>query len=225
MLRNCRTAWLAALIIVASAPVRSADSPLSPPSIGFDRKTEAQLAAEWWQWAASVPGADNPVRDVKGTHCAVGQKGSVWFLAGGFGSSKIRRSCTLPAGKTLFFPIINMAYWPREANNGYTCEMAKSRAALNNDSAMDLFAEIDGVAVREPKHLRISTDKCFNLYGRLPASDRPYDAFPAATDGFWLLLAPLPPGRHLLKFGGRYNRQSESYGQMVQDIEYELVVQ
>jgi hypothetical protein len=38
-------------------------------------------------------------------------------------------------------------------------------------------------------------------------------------------LKPLSAGRHTLKFGGKYNRQSADYGHMVQDIEYVLLVQ
>lgn len=50
-------------------------------------------------------------------------------------------------------------------------------------------------------------------------------SFLLSTDGFWLLLKPLSAGRHTLKFGGKYNRQSADYGHMVQDIEYVLLVQ
>jgi hypothetical protein len=181
-----------------------------------------ELAAEWWQWAASAPAYANPIRDLNGAYCGVGQRGEVWFLAGGFGTSKIRRRCAVPAGKALFFPIINMVYFPRQGSTTYTCAQARQDAALNNDTALDLFAEIDGVAVQNHKDYRVTPGKCFNLYGRLPPIERPYEAFPSATDGYWLLVAPLAKGRHVLKFGGRYNRESDSYGKMVQDIEYEL---
>lgn len=213
---------LAAATLASTAAAASGEvlSPLTP----YKGKVANELAAEWWQWASSAPAGSNPVRDQDGSHCAVGQDGDVWFLAGGFGSAKIRRTCTVPAGKALFFPIVNMVYWPREGNTTYPCERAKHQAALNNDTALDLFAEIDGVPVDDPKRFRVATEKCFNLYGRIPVSERPYDAYPAATDGYWLLLAPLPKGRHTLKFGGRYNRESGAYGRMAQDIEYVLDV-
>ena len=45
----------------------------------------SELTAEWWQWAASipdVPDAPNPTSDTTGASCMVGQRGSIWFLAG-----------------------------------------------------------------------------------------------------------------------------------------------
>jgi len=65
---------------------------LPPGSKADDRSAEA-LSIAWWQWAMSIPDEVNPVRDLTGANCDVGQQGKVWFLAGGFGSSKIRRKC------------------------------------------------------------------------------------------------------------------------------------
>jgi hypothetical protein len=222
-----RISLVCALALLAAYAGAQSPSPFSPmvhpPGAGLDGRSARDLAADWWQWALSAPEATHPIRDTNGVHCGVGQGGNVWFLAGGFGSSKVRRVCTVPAGKTLFFPLVNMVYWPRNLPN-YTCDRAKASAALNNDTAMDLFAEIDGQAVPALKSHRVTTDKCFNAFGRIPADQRPYDAYPAASDGYWLMVKPLPPGVHRLKFGGRYNRNSPEYGRMVQDIEYELVV-
>lgn len=184
----------------------------------------AQLTAEWWQWAMSMPDNINPVRDRTGVNCGMGQQGDVWFLAGGFGSAKIHRVCTVPSGKTLLFPVVNMVYWPAEGETSYTCEEAKAAAALNNDTALDLFVELDGVAMEDVKRYRVSTEQCFNVFGRIPASQRPYDAYPSASDGYWMVLKPLAPGHHTLKFGGRYNRASSAFGRMFQDIEYEIIV-
>jgi hypothetical protein len=200
------------------------DDSLLPPRSSVEGRSIAQLAADWWQWALSATREESPVADVTGSKCAVGQQGNVWFLAGGYGSSRIHRTCPVPAGKTLFFPVINMVYWPSRGEIA-TCPQAKAAAALNNDTAVDLFFEIDGVAVQDLKPYRVSSDECFDVYGRVPAERGAYKAYPAATDGYWLALKPLPKGRHTLKFGGRYNRSSASFGRMVQDIEYELVVE
>ena len=171
-----------------------------------------------------APDEENPVNDLTGSNCAVGQRGAVWFLAGGFGSTKVRRVCTVPAGRALFFPVINMAYWPRRGNTAYTCPQAKAAAAVNNDAALDLFAEIDGVAIEQIKQHRVSSEECFDIFSRVSPERRSYNGYPAATDGYWLLVQPLSKSRHVLRFGGRYS-SSSAYGRMLQDIEYELVVQ
>src|SRR6202043_2144227 len=66
-----------------------------------------QLTAEWWQWALSIPTSINPQLDTTGGNCMVGQRGSVWFLAGIFGGGSATRTCAVPEGTVLFFPVIN----------------------------------------------------------------------------------------------------------------------
>lgn len=195
------------------------------PGFKLEGHSTAELSAAWWKWAMASPDESNPVQDTSGAHCDVDQQGSVWFLAGGFGSSKIKRSCAIPVGKYIFFPIINMAYWqPREVGNRYTCENAKALAAVNNDNALELFVELDGVAVENPKRFRARTKQCFDIFERVPKNLNSYNAYPSASDGYWLLLRPLQKGKHTIKFGGRYPSPDTAYGHMVQDIEYEIFV-
>jgi hypothetical protein len=66
-----------------------------------------QLAAQFVQWSLSIPTDVNPVLDQTGEFCMVGQQGPVWFLAGTFFGGTVTRSCTVPEGTTLFFPVIN----------------------------------------------------------------------------------------------------------------------
>ena len=73
---------------------------LADDRIGLD-----QLTPLWWQWAFSIPSAQNPIADQNGGGCMIGQRGSLWFLAG-FGGTTTR-TCSVPAGLTLFFPVIN----------------------------------------------------------------------------------------------------------------------
>ena len=199
-------------------------SPIQLPGFKLDGRTAADLSAEWWKWAMSSPDEVNPVRDSSGIHCDTGQQGKVWFLAGGFGSSLIRRNCAIPAGKYIFFPIINMVYWPLGPDSGYTCKEAIKNAAVNNETAIDLFVEVDGKAVKNPKRFRARTNKCFDVYERIVAERKPYNAFPSASDGYWILLKPLRPGKHTVKFGGQYNHTTSAYGRNVQDIEYTISV-
>ncbi len=79
---------------------------LSPSTRPYGR-SYSKWAAMWWQWALSEPKATNPVIDPNGADCAEGQSGKVWFLAGS--PTPVTRNCTVPAGKALFFPVINSA--------------------------------------------------------------------------------------------------------------------
>ncbi|PYJ19840.1 MAG: hypothetical protein DME99_11560, partial [Verrucomicrobia bacterium] len=66
-----------------------------------------EWGAQWWRWAYSFPAAQFPPLQAGEVDCSLGQSGSVWFLAGTAGQGPVTRSCTIPAGKALFFPIIS----------------------------------------------------------------------------------------------------------------------
>ncbi|MCU1236948.1 MAG: hypothetical protein JWP63_4915 [Candidatus Solibacter sp.] len=86
--------------------------------VAADEQTSLQqLTAQWWQWAISIPTPQNPILDQKGESCMVGQRGSVWFLAGLQNGGTVKRTCTVPAGTTLFFPVVNAM----EFNSPCTC--------------------------------------------------------------------------------------------------------
>jgi hypothetical protein len=65
-----------------------------------------KLMIGWVRWAESLPWLDGPIKDQTGEHCADGQDGPVWYLAGTAGGPVVRQ-CDIPAGKQLFFPLIN----------------------------------------------------------------------------------------------------------------------
>ena len=117
-----------------------------------------------------------------------------------------------------------MVYWPKN-ENGMTCERAKQLSALNNDKLLDIQVSLDGVVAWNPAHTRISSTNCFNLYGLIPKEYNPPKLYPAATDGYWVMLKPLDKGEHTLKFQAQYNRENGAYGKMAQDIEYQLTVE
>jgi len=64
----------------------------------------------WWQWLLSIPAAANPALDSTGANCGQKQAGPLWFLAGNFGGPAVTRDCTVPAGKSIFFPLVNAIF-------------------------------------------------------------------------------------------------------------------
>jgi len=178
----------------------------------------------WWQWAVSMSHTESPVRDNTGIKCAVNQVGPVWFLAGGYGSSKIKRTCPVPSNKHIFFPIINMLYYPPDTSKQLSCNTVKKGAALNNQYLTSFEVNLDKEQVLNPVHYRNSSKNCFDLIARKPNNGKQIEVYPAATDGYWIMLKPLPIGTHNLSFRAEYNRPGGAYGKMVQDIEYTLEV-
>ena len=94
---------------VLADDLRSRPPVVLPPQSQPYGESYAQWAADWWNWALSIPAEINPAADPTGTNAAVGQHGPVWFLAGAVGSGPlaVTRTVTIPEGKALFFPIVN----------------------------------------------------------------------------------------------------------------------
>lgn len=150
----------------------------------------------WWQWAASFDYEKSPVADRTGELCAAGQDGPVWFLAGVYGSAPVKRSCEVPAGKWLFFPIVNFVVFPSGERTA-TCEHMIAEAQASTDDPLDLAVFVDGAPVENLTQHRQASVECFNL-GEVTGSE----IFPSASDGYYVMLQPLPPGKHEIRWGG-----------------------
>lgn len=186
-----------------------------------------ELSAQWWQWAFSIPVASNPLTDPTGANCMVGQRGSVWFLAGSTSGGTIRRTCAVPEGVTLFFPIINGF----NLNTPGVCgspnvnfSVAELRAQLTPvlDGATGLSAKVDNKPVR---YRRVRSEP---FSGTFPAANIFAEpcapaGFPAGTyspgvdDGYYVKVDRLAPGVHTLAFKG-------TSGSFSLDVEYILNV-
>jgi tetratricopeptide (TPR) repeat protein len=203
-------------LLVAAAVFPSIASAASPPIAAKDSVaglSQPQLTIRWWQWAASFRGSDSPISDRSGRLCGAGQEGPVWFLAGVFGSEPVQRTCHVPAGKALFFPVINYIVMPNGASAGCSDNLRTARGMT--DSPIRLFAEIDGERVEALEQHRVASPGCFNPGERAPGHPM---VGASASDGYWLALAPLPPGRHKLHFGGMLPT-------LAQDVTYTLIVE
>jgi hypothetical protein len=116
-------AVFAAALLLASATV-SAQSFIAPPETLPGGLSYQQWSAKWWQWAWSIPFSTNPILDTTGADCGVDQSGPVWYLAGTAGFNA-ERDCTLPAGKMIFFPIVNLG-------NDYPCPGSNNKPPRSN---------------------------------------------------------------------------------------------
>jgi hypothetical protein len=133
----------------------------------------------------------------------------------------------VPTGKYLLLPVINMIYMQveptREHPTRLSCAKLQAKASANNDNLVSAVVLVDGVAVQDVRQYRVQTPRCFPL--TLDANGEPTDgALLAASDGYWLLLPPLPAGRHVIVVGANYGSKDRPYGNMVQNFEYDLDV-
>ena len=184
------------------------DPPLPrPPDGTYYGTTYAELNVAWFQWILSQPRIGNPGFDPTGAACASGQSGDVWFLAGSFNQTVVERTCTIPPGKAIFFPILN-AFTTCYFGDA-SCTEKELPASLEStfDEVIDMFATIDGCDVGDPVDYRVHATEfsvtlppgnVFQAYG-IPIEGLVEDLY---GGGYWMLFDPLPAGEHTITFGG-----------------------
>ena len=244
MKRLFRLSMLLALSVALIVPlsVGLADGSLGnpgvlPPNSHPYGKTYVEWSLQWSRWAYSIPFATNPViNDLTGAYCGNGQSGPVWFLAGTFNPGAITRSCTIPPGKAIFFPIINV-------NNDYPCpdpnfkpgpgqsmedfltngygDIPGAKDYIDPVTAADLKVEVDGTSLQNLLSYR-KTSSLYYFTGDISLKDT-WDPCvtgteqPAVQDGYWIMLAPLSAGKHTLHLYG-------NNGIWAPDVTYNLTI-
>ena len=193
-----KTLWFALLLGAGVlAPAYSQTSALIPPSEALDGVSQRDLSIKWWQWAASFNPWESPVADKTGSKCGARQEGAVWLLAGTYGTARTTRTCTVPSGRILFFPLANyIVYAPPGSRR--SCMALMAEAATLTDSPTALVLELNGARIEVSIAHRQASAGCFNL--EVLRKD-PEGLGPAAANGYYVALRPLPKGTHTLNFG------------------------
>ena len=195
---------LAAATLSPSARGEPVSESVLPPGGQPYGQTYSEWAADWWVWALSQPTPTNPLLDNTGRRCAEGQTGAVWFLAGTFAGTASRK-CTVPADTALFFPVINLVYcaFTTDPPGQQTEKYVRRQVSFVKDDATGLSASIDGVSVPDIKGRYYEESSLFtvdlppdNLFGTSEELSLCADA------GYYLMVAPLAPGKHTIHFAG-----------------------
>ena len=142
-------AMLAATVGLGSSSglATGATKPLPPQEKHFG-KSYSQLAGDWWKWAGSFPLAQTrSCRTATSTARGV-RAGKIWFLAGNFGGqagepNPSERTCSIPGGKALFFPMSNALFWVPD--DGATVDEVRKKSNDAMDAITGLTATLDGV--------------------------------------------------------------------------------
>jgi hypothetical protein len=207
---------------------------LFPPKSHPYGQSYSEWSGAWWRWAYSFPAGEDtsPVQDPTGNLAHLGQSGRVWFLAGTFGGNEpVTRTVTVPAGRALFFPIIN-ALWinvPELGDNPWSDEQrdfARSIIAPFIDNAFNLSCTIDGVEIERLKRYRTATPDGEEYMVTLPEGNQfglpPGTYGPSIDDGIYLMLKPLSPGEHTIHFTAA--SEGSALGPAALDVTYHLNV-
>ena len=217
---------LTATSTLGSSTTGSSPFIVSPTAIPFG-KTFPQWTIEWWKYVMSFECAINPILDDDGQHALVGQYGPVVYLAGTAGGSATRL-ITITRDKLVLFPVINVI-------NDYPCpdfkpapgqsvESFLSQGAKTTiDQAQNLFVTLDGSPIRVTKASRYAT-RLFQFTGNkdlINCLDPCITGFAqsAVSDGYWIMLRNLLPGKHVLHIHGELAGSG-----FVTDVTYYILV-
>lgn len=226
MHRSLRNALLVGVGLFSAVSSVDADELSNKPGV-YPRDsvvfggTYSSWAAAWQQWADAIPAKEHPLFDT--ADCSKGQSGPVWFLGGKFcrvddtecAKKPAVRSCTVPQGTALFFPVVNFGCLNGEAEAGYCGDKAvvtEMRTFIGDaiGKTTDLQVTVDGARLRGDLHeYRVQSPVYTailpegNLLEAVGEKINP-GAYWGVDDGVYILLEPLPPGDHVLNFKGTF---------------------
>jgi hypothetical protein len=207
------------LLVLALAPVGSllagpgggTDPRVFPLESRMNGASYSEWIARWYQWVCSLPKSHNPLFET--ADCSAGQSGPVWFLGGTFVVAeengvyvgRADRTCRIPSGTKLFFPIIDIAIntLNPDRTDQYLLDYAEYLGGFLVPESLRL--EIDGKAVSDVAQYRVASPVFHtgplpedNILGRDAGTDPR-----VASDGYYVMLKPLSVGTHTVRFSGR----------------------
>jgi hypothetical protein len=195
------TALAAALLGVVGSSSR-ADASGTPGVLhAFAGRSTAQWSARWWQWAAGLPAAQNPL---VGADCRSGQDGPVFFLVGTTGDTDVKRTCHVPRGKALLVPAINSECSSVTGDCGSPASDYRTlRRAAGALFASGVTATIEVDGDRVPVQHVVTPAPPFAItFADLIPFQVPPGSGVSVADGYYTLLAPLRVGRHTVTLFG-----------------------
>jgi len=226
-------------VLAPAALAKHGNPRVIPPNATPGGMTYGDWGAAWWQWALRNPIDNNALNDDTGAKAGVDQLGKVWFLAGTINQTPSEtdpsvyigvadRTCTVPVGKMIFFPIVNTECSTAEGNGTTEAELA-AMCDFYVQHAAGLKVTVDGRALRNLTAYR-GTSSMYPLWWPSdPVLTMPAITEPTASvsDGFWIMLAPLSAGEHVLHWEGNmtFTQAADGFdGVFAQDITYHLTV-
>jgi hypothetical protein len=169
------------------------------------------IVERWWRWYMSIPIGVDAASDPNGLNCGLNQQGAIWFYAAPPWKTE-DRYCEVPYGKAIAVPLITyLSDWPCPASYGFDPapgqsldDLLRTDAASVVDPANSLSAKLDGRSL----NLRRVATKVFGFTAaaNLSQNDDCITGSPqmGLSDGYWIIIDPLPRGRHVMQFTGSW---------------------
>ncbi|MCO6454608.1 MAG: hypothetical protein J5I93_04835 [Pirellulaceae bacterium] len=190
---------LAVCIQVAHAQGGNKNPGVLPPGATYRGMTYGEWGASWWRAAFAIPVVDGDHPLFSGG-AFQGEKGVV-YLAAVVGAPAVVE-VTVPPGTPLFLPVVNAECSVIEPPPFHGDDEEELRACANEfiDFTSGRSASVDGKAVKNLDAYR--TESPLFEFGPLPEDnlfgEPAGTTSPAVDAGYYLMLAPLSKGHHVV---------------------------
>jgi hypothetical protein len=181
-------AWILAIgFMVVPLSTSAVAAPVLAPGSTVEGRTLGEWSAAYWQWIFSF--TDRLVLDTTGD--------PVYFLGASPGTP-VAYDVRIPEGRYLFFPALTTA---DSVGPDETADDVRQRIANIRPLITELHATLNGVPI---PNLFDHWEESPVFSATIPPDGffSPPGTFDALAGGYWLMLEPLPRGRHVLNFGG-----------------------
>lgn len=174
--------------------------------------------AQWWTELAHLPAGENFAQDETGAYAETGDLGRVFMLGGMTESGEVERTFSVDAGDFILVPVINFFDVESPDFPWTTVTDLASATTLINDlldewiASIDwssLYLTVDGRPVEDLESYLVRTEDIFTMgtveegtYINELGAPVGADLTWAGAAGVMVMLRPLPPGEHVISFGG-----------------------
>jgi hypothetical protein len=214
-------------------PVAASNSVnIYPPNTTPYNLTYADHAQNFWKWAIQIPASENPANDRTGEKCANGQSNSnssVFYLSFNNGGESVR-TCTVPAGKSLLIPVMQVE-WSDKESPGSSVDDLRSSAKKDQDSVNSLYLKIGDkeygyedllkyrIQPTEPFEVIYPDNGLFGVAKGGPSK--------AVADGFYIITEPLTNGTYPIHFRSSLicSDPGCAVPNFAQDIKYTIIAE
>jgi hypothetical protein len=193
------------LALALAAPIASGQTSSQGQNLG-------KLTGEWWNWAVSTNPSPLEGSYKGGTQCDGNFVDGVFFLGGSTTSKAVKRTCTVPAGTPILFPVVNVvcSEAPTVPTDGGFTGDPKPYTKCSKDFLDTVLEGSTTFATLDGQNLEIQRLESGPFTWTFPTRSDVFPSIPpgsyeAAASGLWVYLPQgLEPGTYTLTFGGTY---------------------
>ncbi|HEX5111211.1 MAG TPA: hypothetical protein VFV79_00075 [Saprospiraceae bacterium] len=192
-------------------------------------RTFSEWCKAWVKKVYTQPCADHPMLSNETEESVNEEEGPVVFLFGSVGNT-VKRRISISKEKGIFFPVINYVVTYPCPYAGFKPAPGQPLSAFLLQTAADIVNQgthmtvtLDGMRLTDLGPFRVTTDIFYlEALPELTCLDNCVtgELQPVLTDGYWVMLRPLSPGKHVLQYKGSYTKLG-----WVVDVTYEILVE